>query len=98
MAGQEDWISSLHRERTTSEKNWIVVLVLSVFFGWADADRFYVRRNAPGVTKLFRCGGIFIWWIVDVILPLSGRWLMGMAEFFASQSKLLSRADFEAGY
>ena len=65
-----NWVASLRRERTSSEKNWHTALVLSVLLGWAGADRFYIRRPGLGILKLLTCGGILTWWIIDLMFLL----------------------------
>ncbi|KAH7824312.1 putative TM2 domain [Monocercomonoides exilis] len=46
--------------------------LLSVFFGFLGADRFYMGHVAMGVAKLSSFGGFGIWWILDIILLAYG--------------------------
>jgi len=48
--------------------NWILVLVMSIFFGWFGVDRFIMGKIGTGLLKLITFGGVGIWWIVDIIL------------------------------
>lgn len=48
--------------------NWIVCLVMSIFFGWIGVDRFILGHIWLGLLKLITGGGFGIWWLVDVIL------------------------------
>ena len=48
--------------------NWIITLVMSIVFGWLGVDRFMMKQVGIGILKLITFGGLFIWWIVDIIL------------------------------
>ncbi|MCL4550290.1 MAG: TM2 domain-containing protein [Bacteroidetes bacterium] len=48
-------------------KNWTVALLLSIFLGWAGIDRFYLGYTKDGFIKFITAGGVYIWWIVDII-------------------------------
>ena len=50
------------------ELNWIVTLVMSIFFGVLGVDRFMMGHIGLGLLKLFTFGGFGVWWLVDVIL------------------------------
>jgi hypothetical protein len=49
-------------------KNHTVALVLSILFGWAGVDRFYVGHVGLGLLKLFTLSFYGIWWLIDIIL------------------------------
>jgi TM2 domain-containing membrane protein YozV len=72
MSSNGDWVSSLREQHATSQKNWIIALLLSILFGFLGADRFYVGRTGLGFAKLLTGGGFMVWWLIDVILLLSG--------------------------
>lgn len=56
----------------TSSKNFIILLVLSIFLGSIGIDRFYLGKIGTGVVKLITFGGLGIWWLIDLIIIVSG--------------------------
>ncbi len=48
--------------------NWILVLLMSIFFGQLGVDRFIMGHIGLGILKLLTFGGCGIWWLIDVIL------------------------------
>lgn len=51
--------------------NWILTLLMSIFFGSLGIDRFLMGHVFLGILKLITFGGFGIWWLVDVILIAS---------------------------
>ncbi len=48
--------------------NWILTLIMSIFFGSLGVDRFIMGKVGTGILKLITFGGCGIWWLVDLIL------------------------------
>ncbi|MCH9625003.1 MAG: hypothetical protein S4CHLAM123_01650 [Chlamydiales bacterium] len=48
--------------------NWILTLLMSLFFGTLGVDRFIMGHVGLGLLKLITGGGFGIWWLIDVIL------------------------------
>ena len=55
-----------------SDKNFIILLLLSIFIGGLGIDRFYIGKIGTGILKLITFGGFGIWWLIDLIVIVSG--------------------------
>ena len=60
-----------------SDKNWFTTLVLAVALGGMGIDRFYAGSVVLGVLKLLTFGGFTLWWIIDIILLVTGNYRDG---------------------
>ncbi|MCI6518672.1 MAG: TM2 domain-containing protein [Prevotellaceae bacterium] len=41
---------------------------MSIFIGYLGIDRIYVGDVGWGFLKMLTCGGIGIWWLIDLFL------------------------------
>ena len=48
--------------------NWMLTLIISIFFGSLGIDRFIMGHVGLGVLKLITFGGCGIWWIIDIVM------------------------------
>ncbi len=53
-------------------KDFLTAALLSYFVGWLGVDRFYMGYVGLGILKLVTFGGCGIWYLIDVILILTG--------------------------
>jgi TM2 domain-containing membrane protein YozV len=56
----------------TEGKDWLVTLLLSIFVGTLGIDRFYLGHIGLGILKLITFGGCGIWWLIDLIIIVTG--------------------------
>ncbi len=55
-----------------SDKSGIACLLLLIFLGYLGIHRFYVGKVGTGILFIITCGGLGIWWLIDLILLLTG--------------------------
>jgi len=55
-----------------SEKSFLVTWLLSLFLGFFAVDRFYLGKVGTGLLKLITFSGFGIWYLIDLILVLTG--------------------------
>ena len=56
-----------------SEKNWLTTLLLSIFLGSLGVHRFYAGKIGTGILMLLRLGGCGIWYWIDLIMIIMGK-------------------------
>ena len=67
----------------TSDKDWMVTLLLSILLGGLGVDRFYTGHIGLGVLKLLTMGGCGIWWLIDLIKIITGSFVDGDGKVIA---------------
>ncbi len=55
----------------TQMKDPTVMLVLSIFLGQFGIDRMLLGDVGLGILKLLTCGGLGIWWLIDIFLVMN---------------------------
>jgi TM2 domain-containing membrane protein YozV len=55
------------------KRSFVVAAVLSFLLGGLGVDRFYLGYVGLGVLKLITLGGCGLWWLIDLILILTGK-------------------------
>jgi TM2 domain-containing membrane protein YozV len=53
--------------------DYITLLLLALFLGGLGAHRFYARKIGTGILMLLTGGGLGVWWLIDVITVLCGK-------------------------
>ncbi|MCL6500893.1 MAG: TM2 domain-containing protein [Candidatus Pacearchaeota archaeon] len=72
-----------HDKAKIVKVNWLLCLLMSIFFGWAGVDRFIMGKIGTGILKLLiSLFTLFlfswVWWIIDIILIASKHKFQGV--------------------
>ena len=57
----------------TSSIDWLALFLLTFFVGVLGVHRFYVGKIGTGVLMLITLGGLGVWFLVDLILVVTGQ-------------------------
>ena len=63
----------LNSSTTTSTTDWLTLFLLTFFVGVLGIHRFYVGKIGTGFLMLLTLGGLGIWFLVDLILVVTGQ-------------------------
>ena len=67
-----DW-SDVGRKEVMTMKSKTTAIILSILLGELGVDRFYLGYTGLGILKLITAGGFGIWWLIDLILIITGK-------------------------
>lgn len=56
-----------------NQNRWLILLLLCFFLGGLGIHRFYVGKTGTGVAQLLTAGGCGVWWLIDFIMILLGK-------------------------
>lgn len=82
----------LNPSMISSEKSWLKVLLLGVFFGFLGVHRFYTGRKKTGFLYLFTFGGAGIGWVTDLILIISDRFTDSKVQLISRKKQLVEKS------
>ena len=51
---------------------FVTTLLFSLLLGFLGMDRFYLGHTGTAIGKLLTIGGIGLWWVVDIVLLVTG--------------------------
>ena len=57
----------------TNSIDWLALFLLTFFVGVLGVHRFYVGKIGTGVLMLITLGGLGIWFLVDLLLVVTGQ-------------------------
>ena len=57
----------------TNSIDWLALFLLTFFVGVLGIHRFYVGKIGTGVLMLITLGGLGVWFLVDLILVVTGQ-------------------------
>lgn len=73
-------------------KDFMTAAMLSLFLGWIGADRFYLGKYGTGFLKLITLGGFGVWFLLDLLLILTGSMKDNFGQPLQNRKKQLKSA------
>ena len=74
---QEEFDSQKEKLLDSSTKpnstDWLALFLLTFFVGVLGVHRFYVGKIGTGVLMLITLGGLGVWFLVDLLLVVTGQ-------------------------
>ena len=70
---KNELLSSTEGSNVSPDNKWLVALLLCFFVGFLGVHRFYVGKIGTGVLMLITLGGLGVWFLVDLILVVTGQ-------------------------
>lgn len=68
-----------------NQNRWLIVLLLCFFLGGLGIHRFYLGKTGTAVAQLLTAGGCGIWWIIDFIMILLGKFTDAQGNIISTQ-------------
>ena len=59
-------------DKGISDIDFLPTLLICIFLGGLGIHRFFVGKTGTGILMLVTIGGLGIWWIIDIILIVTG--------------------------
>ena len=63
----------LNSSTTTRTTDWLTLFLITFFVGVLGVHRFYVGKIGTGFLMLLTLGGLGVWFLVDLILVVTGQ-------------------------
>jgi TM2 domain-containing membrane protein YozV len=70
---EDKWLEALKQRGADSDKNWWVTFLLTLFFGFLGAGRFYLGYAGLGLLQICTFGGLGFLVLYDFILLFIGK-------------------------
>jgi TM2 domain-containing membrane protein YozV len=81
---------------TGKAPNFYSTFFLGLFLGVFGAHRFYLSKSGTGFLQLITFGGFGIWWLVDMLTILKGKFKNGEGAEIPNTAPFLSWSVFAA--